>query len=224
MRAKGGAVQRAICTTCELQRPSETVLHVMDYKSVVIFDLEFTAWPGSLERKWTAPGEYREIVQIGAVRLDRDYCATHTIDLIVRPKFNPILSEYFISLTGIRQQRVDREGLTFPDAMDRFTEFLTQHATVAYSNGRDEAILLENLAFHDLPPQLPNIAFFDIQPWFQAALDEESEFIPSHQFLTAAKLPNQAAAHDAVNDARTIASAIRHLRLEGAPPLPHELR
>lgn len=36
----------------------------------MIYDLEFTTWPGAQERNWTGPGEFREIVQIGALRVD----------------------------------------------------------------------------------------------------------------------------------------------------------
>ena len=38
----------------------------------VLFDLEFTAWEGSLERGWSEPWEAREIIQIGAVRVKDD--------------------------------------------------------------------------------------------------------------------------------------------------------
>jgi hypothetical protein len=42
---------------------------------VVVFDTEFTAWRGSMERNWAGPGEFREIVQIGAVRIDAETLA-----------------------------------------------------------------------------------------------------------------------------------------------------
>jgi hypothetical protein len=31
--------------------------------SAIIFDLEFTAWAGSLESRWPKPGEFKEVVQ-----------------------------------------------------------------------------------------------------------------------------------------------------------------
>ena len=37
---------------------------------IIIFDTEFTAWEGSLARNWNGPGEYREIIQIGAILVD----------------------------------------------------------------------------------------------------------------------------------------------------------
>ena len=37
---------------------------------IIIFDLEWTSWPGFLESEWVMPGKHRKIIQIGAVKLD----------------------------------------------------------------------------------------------------------------------------------------------------------
>ena len=42
----------------------------MTHKEAVIYDLEFTTWPGALERNWLGKGEYREIIRIGAIIVD----------------------------------------------------------------------------------------------------------------------------------------------------------
>ena len=69
---------------------------------IVGFDMEWTAWEGSWSRSWSAPGEYREIVQIGAVKLDGGNALGErdSFDVLVRPPRNPVLSDYFIALTG----------------------------------------------------------------------------------------------------------------------------
>ena len=36
---------------------------------IVLYDTEFTNWEGFLEQRFQAPGRYREIIQIGAVKL-----------------------------------------------------------------------------------------------------------------------------------------------------------
>ena len=54
--------------------------------TLTIFDLEYTAWECSMARHWLAPGEFKEVVQIGAVKLDADSLAVlDEIDLLVRP-------------------------------------------------------------------------------------------------------------------------------------------
>ena len=37
----------------------------------IIFDTEFTAWEGSQERKWSGENEFRELVQISAIRVKK---------------------------------------------------------------------------------------------------------------------------------------------------------
>jgi hypothetical protein len=39
----------------------------------VVFDLEFTSWQGALEQDWAAPGQLRDGVQIGVLRLHEDF-------------------------------------------------------------------------------------------------------------------------------------------------------
>ena len=61
---------------------------------IVVCDLEWTAWEGSLERSWSGPGEYREVIQIGAVCLDAvHFRLVAVFDRLVRPVRNPILSD-----------------------------------------------------------------------------------------------------------------------------------
>ena len=69
----------------------------------VAVDLKYTSWEGSLERGWSRPHEHREVVQIGAVRLDagNGFAEVDALDVLVRPQRNPVLSEYFVALTGI---------------------------------------------------------------------------------------------------------------------------
>ena len=37
----------------------------------IIFDTEFTAWEGSMQRGWSGQNEHREIVQISAIRIKK---------------------------------------------------------------------------------------------------------------------------------------------------------
>jgi inhibitor of KinA sporulation pathway (predicted exonuclease) len=82
---------------------------IFDEKTLVVFDLEWTAWPGSFERDWSGPGELREIIQFGAVKADvaNNLAETGHFECFARPTVNPILSDYIIALTGITQPDVD---------------------------------------------------------------------------------------------------------------------
>jgi len=67
--------------------------------SVVVFDLEYTAWECSMARSWLTPGQFREVVQIGAVKLDADsFLVQDEFEVLTLPRFNPVLSPYFEKL------------------------------------------------------------------------------------------------------------------------------
>jgi len=59
----------------------------------VIADLEYTSWEGALERGWDRPGEFREIVQIGAVKVQRSDSLreSDSFMVLVAPTLNPVL-------------------------------------------------------------------------------------------------------------------------------------
>lgn len=182
-------------------------------RDIVVFDLEFTAWEGSQAHRWSRPGEHREVVQIGAVRLDpaaglREVAAC---EIVVRPRINPVLSDYFVSLTGLTQRRVERDGVPFPVAIAGFLDFC-EGAVALLSNGPDHAVLAENVALNGpaptLPDRLPDSLFVNAGPLLAAAAGGgghiSSARLPDH-FPGVPALPG----HDAVADARMVAAALR---------------
>jgi inhibitor of KinA sporulation pathway (predicted exonuclease) len=90
----------------------------------VIFDLEFTAWDGSLQSGWTRSGEFREVVQIGAVKLAADSLKpVDEFEILILPRLNPVLSGFFTGLTGIGNEEVARRGVDFITAYRAFLDF-----------------------------------------------------------------------------------------------------
>jgi DNA polymerase III epsilon subunit-like protein len=64
--------------------------------TITVFDLEYTAWECSMARHWLTPGEFKEVVQIGAVKLDADsFVVQGEFEMLVRPRINSVLSPYF---------------------------------------------------------------------------------------------------------------------------------
>ena len=112
--------------------------------TITVFDLEYTAWECSMARRWLAPGEFKEVVQIGAVRMDADsFKVLAEFDVLVRPRINPILSPYFEKLTGITTAMVARTGCDFEMAYGRFLNFAGTSPIAAF--GRDERVLEGNM-------------------------------------------------------------------------------
>ncbi|MET3430156.1 hypothetical protein BJ973_009368 [Actinoplanes tereljensis] len=186
---------------------------------IVIFDLEYTTWVGAQERGWTGPGEFREVVQIGALRVDTATLAVDgEFDVLVRPVRNPRLSDFFQQLTGITDGDVATHGVGFADALDDFVKFCD--GAYALSYGNDMVILGENLILQSPPdraPARPLPPFANIRPYLNRALPVTAS-LPSGQLAAALDRPGPAeSTHNAVADCHSILEALRHLRSQNRP-------
>jgi len=180
----------------------------------VIFDLELTAWEGSLARNWSGPGEFREIVQIGAVRLSGAALSERlSFNLLVKPDRNPILSEYFTELTGITNEALAASGVPFASAYEAFCEF--SEGARAWAYGADTQIVNENIALHGLAGQVPLFEGETIAPWF-AAQGVDIGTVNSGRLAAEVGGTSAGAEHNALADARSIAEAARVLIAQGA--------
>lgn len=184
---------------------------------VVVFDLEWTAWEGSVARNWSGPGEEREIVEIGAVRLDggSGLAEAAMFDVLVRPTRNPILSAYFTRLTGISQTLIDNDALPFAEALMLFEAFVGGSEAAILSFSQDPAVLRHNCDLNGLPWPFGESRFFNVVPAIAAAAGRPPGSFSTSDLPGIFGFPPTDIAHSAIGDARCIAAALRHL---AAPP------
>ena len=188
---------------------------------MIILDLEFTAWEGSQEHGWSRPGEFREVVQIGALRVgSAGLEVTGEFNELVRPERNPVLSDYFQQLTGISQADVDERGVPFLDALDRFADFCDGQYVLSYGN--DMVILGENLVLQVPQGRTPKRGL----PPFVNIRTHVNRVLPATIGLSSGRLAfalGLAARidreHDALADCYSIVETLRHLRELGHPPI-----
>lgn len=183
-------------------------------REAIIFDTEYTAWEGSAARNWTAPGEFREILQIGALRTNIDTLEeTAAFSVLAKPTLNPLLSDYIQSLTGITQAQVDCEGLTLPDAVKHFVSFCGDRQLFCY--GSDGLIIAKNLALVGLRGTQPGLRSENIGHWF-ARQGVDVRNLNSGSLAAAVGVTFEGRAHDALNDCRSILAAVKALVARGA--------
>lgn len=182
----------------------------------IVMDTEYTAWEGSWQRKWSAPGERREIVQIAALKIGADGRESDRFVRYVKPIFNPLLSDYFISLTGITQEKVDSEGIDFLDAMFEYRDFAEGHHSWCY--GRDDEIVAENAGWFGAKFDMP--AFMDARPLVAMAGHDPSEWSSGtvHR-LVGVERPGSRE-HDALDDCLSLSAFIEGMRREYTGPNP----
>ncbi|RJQ36181.1 hypothetical protein C4552_04465 [Candidatus Parcubacteria bacterium] len=182
----------------------------------ILFDTEYTSWEGAMDRNWSGPNEYRELVQIGAIRVDgRTLAETADFTVYARPEKNPELSAFFMELTGISQATVDADGLRFPEAIGRFAAWVGDDPL--YCWGGDRAVLEENCRFHAMAYPLADNRHGDIRALFQAAGITTVGYASSTIVRAFGQEPARRA-HDALNDARQILDALRLLQASRSTP------
>jgi inhibitor of KinA sporulation pathway (predicted exonuclease) len=189
--------------------------------SAVFYDLEFTAWAGSMENRWLAPGQFREVVQIGAVKIDMcSLAALGECALLVKPRFNPVLSPYFENLTGITNAQLAERGVNFRDAYDRFVAFCD--GDPIYSFGRDDLVLIDNLALYGIGDAAPLPQHNNFAVWLRAN-GIVTKGLHACDVAKACGAPFEGRDHDALDDARSLVAGLRVLVARGAEP-PFEER
>jgi len=183
--------------------------------AAVIFDLEFTSWEGSVARNWSYPGEKKEVVQIGAVKLDaQNLKILDRFEILIRPRYNATPSEYFTCLTGITNDALAARAVDFVTAFRSFREFAGDAQLWAF--GRDDLVLIENLKFYGWESDCEIQAYRNVIPWFA---EQGINLAGKHACDVAEEVgvEFEGHKHDALADAHGVASGIVRCVERGAP-------
>lgn len=183
--------------------------------SLVIADFEYTTWPGALESGWAVPWQHREIVQIGAIRVDDEFNELQAFQLLVRPRVNPILSDLFVDLTHIEQHHVDIKGVYFDEAYRRFyDQFLGGRSIICMSG--DEAVWKENRKLNGFTFEPRACTWYRLRPLLEH-VGVDLTRVSSGDLHMLTDEPLQGHAHNALHDVRSMAAWLRYARRQGWP-------
>lgn len=173
-------------------------------KPIILFDTEFTSWAGAQERNWSGENEHREIVQLGALKLDpaNDYQVMDKQILFCKPRINPTLSDYFMRLTGITQEEVEAYGLSYPELQRQFAQFIGDCEVWSY--GGDEKVMAENCQIHDIET-LQNAQFYDMRKVAKGLGFNPKKYTSGTLYTAVAPDAADIQAHNALNDCQSMA-------------------
>lgn len=205
-----------VVATPESDHVRQRLRDLLAGETIVIHDLEYTAWEGSLARRWSGEGEYRELVQIGAVKLEAHGAWTEiaAFERFSLPEYNPVLSDYFTGLTGITNEDLAREGQPFHQVITDFAAFVGDSRIVA-ANGDDARCLIENCGWRAVEMPIEAERMLNLRPLFMAALNMPRSETISSDLPRLFGLEMEGLAHTALADARAIAQALRELTRRG---------
>lgn len=119
---------------------------------MIAVDIEYiaeTAVDGSV------PGErpdvkttYCEIIQIGAVKLDKDGKEVGTLNLTIKPSFISRIPEWLSKMTGMSETKREA-GVTFEEALVKLNQFIGEEKSVWTFSG-DWNVFTNSAKKHDL--------------------------------------------------------------------------
>lgn len=178
--------------------------------SLILFDTEYTAWEGSMERKWSNENEYKEIVQIAAIKVINKEIVDK-FNVLITPKINQQLSDYFINLTGITQKDLDK-SIDFEIAVQNFMDFCGD--LNVYSYGYDYDIILENFKLYKIPINKYfdwRLKYFDIRDYFRQFNINVDNYSSGTIYKISNKIHEDASVHNALWDVKSILIAIKYI-------------
>lgn len=113
----------------------------------IVYDLEATCWDHQPDQK------VQEIIEIGALKIDRYGELLGSFERFVRPKLHPNLSTFCRQLTTIDQITINR-ARPFPEVVDDFQEWIGVFDDEEYLlcswGSFDKRMLIQDSELHDL--------------------------------------------------------------------------
>ncbi len=113
----------------------------MDY---IIFDLE---WSRNIKR--VIPGCPDEIIQIGAVKYDKNLKYKGSFNRFVQPDVYHGVDARVAEITGITAEHLERFGIPFPEAFRDFKLFMGRDAVLMSWGPQDIQVLRTNAQYYD---------------------------------------------------------------------------
>lgn len=192
----------------------------------IVFDLEFNQDPDSLIDSSLKPetpekkGKYPfEIIQIGAVKLDKDFNNVGTFKRLVKPSIYSSISEFVTELTGITTDSLKAEQ-TFSEVYKDFLEFVNEPEVVLCVWGMtDMKELIRNAIYHSLDEKLLPNRYINIQPQASVHLGmPKKKPLGLKYCVEALKIDIAHTFHDALNDALYTAEVFKKVYTSEVKP------
>ena len=181
----------------------------------IVLDMEWNQpWPGSPSAKKVLPVQIRgEIIQIGAVRVTESQQVTDEFQVLVKPKYYRRLNRRVSKLTGIKDAQLRDEGISFPEAMERFRKWCGEDVIFLTWGFDDITILRENLRLFGLDEGWTG-RWYNAQMIFNAQTDGSSSQKALKTAMEIFGIKATRPAHDALGDAYHTALICAKLNLD----------
>lgn len=140
-----------------------------------------------------------EVIQIGAVKLDKNMVPCGSYQVIVKPQYFKKIHKHVSVLTGITQDQMDL-GVPLTEAAEKFRKWCGRDFVFLTWGPDDIPMLKENFRIHDIPCAWLD-SNYDLQLIFNRQTDDSSKQRSLEYAMEYFEIPQTLPAHDALNDA-----------------------
>ena len=154
-----------------------------------------------------------EVIQIGAVKLDKHLMPCGSYQVIVKPKYFKKIHRHVAELTGITQEKMDM-GVSLEEAAEKFKSWCGKDFAFLTWGPDDIPMLKENFNAHGIEGGwLDNV--YDLQLIFNRQTENNNKQRSLEYAMEFYEIPQTLRAHDALNDAYFTALVAAKLDVAG---------
>ena len=153
-----------------------------------------------------------EVIQIGAVKLDKNLRICGSYQIIVKPRYFKKLHKHVSELTGITQEQMD-VGTPLTVAAESFKRWCGEDFVFLTWGPDDIPMLKENFNVNDIDYDWLDHTY-DLQKIFSRQTSDESKQRSLEFAMDYYEIPMNLPAHDALNDAYFTALVAQKLNIE----------
>ena len=174
----------------------------------VYLDLEY-CYPGMTKQSGRpTEDDLRQVVQIAAICYDHAAGKElSSFNVLVTPRYTKQLPSFFIQLTGISQQAVDEQAISFSDALEKLVTFCS--GLEMYTFDKDWYVLRQNCGYYGIKFPFEDKPFIRIKEHLKEWGVPEGRY-SSGTLYKAAKLKMDGHVHNALHDVRSMAAATHY--------------
>ena len=175
----------------------------------IVLDLEWNQAAYKIDEEANIPFE---IIEIGAVKLNGKTEIVDTFQELIRPQVYPFLLRRTKELTGWTDKDLDRRGIYFEDAIEKFLNWCGKDYTFCVWGSSDLTQLERNMAYYQIkiPWKYP-LKYLDIQKLYALQEHEGKTRRPLEAVVEHYEIPTDRPFHHAADDAMYTAAVFQKL-------------
>ena len=186
-------------------------------ENYIVLDLEWNQSPNGKEG--TVEHLPFEIIEIGAVKLDREFQVISQFHGLIKPKVYTSLHFKILEVVHMDMEELERKGRDFTDIIREFWEWCGKDGIICTWGSMDLTELQRNISYYGMKNPFPNpFLYYDIQKLYSLNYKEGKEKPSLDGAVEECKIPVDMEFHRALDDAKYTAEVMKHLEWDKVSP------